>query len=165
VKHILEKAMELAEEVKATSEWHRRMSHESLNQKEQRYNLDHYEVGTKVYFYRPPSILDVVKKTRKAKHIDHYVGPATIVKKIGSRSFQLSFVNPLTGIAQLLQRDAGMIILKKEGWMLEQGDQGPGSDIEVRTSCGGRRRGDSSVMQHGSSMEDIVRSFSLSSSC
>jgi hypothetical protein len=114
VKHILEKAMELAEEVKATSEWHRRMSHESLNQKGQRYNLDHYEVGAKVYFYRPPSILDVAKKTRKAKHIDHYVRPATIVKKIGSRSFQLSFVNPSTGISQLLQRDAGMIILKKE---------------------------------------------------
>ncbi len=67
-----------------------------------------------MYFYQPPSILDVVKKTRKAKHIDHYVGPATIVKKIGSRSFQLSFVNPITGVAQLLQRDAGMIILKKE---------------------------------------------------
>ena len=114
VKHILEKAIELAEEVKATSEWHRRMSHESLNQKGQRYNLDHYVVGAKVYFYRPPSILDVVKKTRKAKHIDHYVGPATIIKKIGSRSFSLSFINPLTGIEQLLQRDAGMIILKKE---------------------------------------------------
>jgi hypothetical protein len=112
--HILEKAMELAEEVKATSGWHRRMSHESLNQKGQRYNLDHYEVGAKVCFYRPPSILDVAKKTRKAKHIDHYVEPATIVKKIGSRSFQLSFVNPSTGISQLLQRDAGMIILKKE---------------------------------------------------
>ncbi len=56
----------------------------------------------------------MAKKTRKAKHIDHYVGPATIVKKIGSRSFQLSFVNPSTGIAQMLQRDAGMIILKKE---------------------------------------------------
>ncbi len=83
---------------------------ESLNQKGQRYNLDHYEVGAKVYFYRPPSILDVAKKTRKAKHIDHYVGPATIVKKIGSRSFQLSFVNPSTGISQLLQRDAGTII-------------------------------------------------------
>jgi hypothetical protein len=52
VKHILEKAIEIAEEVKATSEWHRRMSHESLNQKGQRYNLDHYVAGAKVYFYR-----------------------------------------------------------------------------------------------------------------
>ena len=54
------------------------------------------------------------KKTRKAKHIDHYVGPATIIKKTGSRSFQISYLNPATGLTQLLQRDAGMIILKKE---------------------------------------------------
>ena len=114
MKHILEKAVEIAEEVKATSEWHRRMTHEGLNQKGQRYNLDHFVNGAKVYFYRPPSVLDVERKTRKAKHIDHYVGPATIVKRIGSRSFQISFTNPLTGVTQLLQRDAGMIILKKE---------------------------------------------------
>ncbi len=55
------------------------------------------------------------RRARRSTYIDHYVGPATIVKKIGSRSFfQLSFVNPSTGITQLLQRDAGMIILKKE---------------------------------------------------
>jgi transposase InsO family protein len=114
VKHILEKAVEISEEVKAVSEWHRRMTHEGLNQKGQKYNLDHFTTGAKVYFYRPPSVLDVEKKTRKAKHIDHYVGPATIVKKIGSRSFQISFFNPTTGTTQLLQRDAGMIILKKE---------------------------------------------------
>jgi hypothetical protein len=85
------------------------------HQKGQRYNLDHFGDGAKVYFYRSPSVLDVVeKKTRKAKHIDHYVGPATIVKKISSSSFQISFVNPLTGATQLLQRDAGMSILEKE---------------------------------------------------
>ncbi len=114
MKHILEKAVKIADEVKATSEWHRRMTHEGLNQKVQRYNLDHFVDGAKVYFYRPPSVLEVEKRTRKVKHIDHYVGPATIVKKIGSRSFQISFTNPLTGETQLLQRDAGMIILKKK---------------------------------------------------
>jgi hypothetical protein len=103
MKHILEKTVEIAKEVKATSEWHRRMTHKDLNQKGQCYNLDHFVGGAKVYFYRPPNVLDVEKKTRKAKHIDHYVGPATIVKKIGSRSFQISFVNPLTGATQLLQ--------------------------------------------------------------
>jgi hypothetical protein len=41
-----------------------------------------WKIGAKVYFYRPPSVLNVVKKTRKAKHIDHYVGPVVIVKKI-----------------------------------------------------------------------------------
>jgi hypothetical protein len=116
VKHNLEKAVEIAEEVKAVSEWHRRMTHEGLNQKGQRYNMDHLVEGAKVYFYRPPSVLDLVKKTRKAKYIDHYVGPAVIVKKIGSRSFQISYTNPLTDTTQLLQRDADMIILKKE-WL------------------------------------------------
>jgi hypothetical protein len=108
--------VEVAEEVKAVSEWHHRMTHEGLDQKEQRYNMDHLVEGAKVYFYRPPSVLDVVKKTRKVKHIDHYVGPAVIIKKIGSRSFQISYTNPLTGTTQLLQRDAGMIILTKE-WL------------------------------------------------
>ncbi len=74
MKHILEKAVEIADEVKATSEWHPRMTHEGLNQKGQRYNLDHFMDGAKVYFYRPPSVLDVERKTRKAKHIEHYVG-------------------------------------------------------------------------------------------
>ena len=67
--------------------------------------------GDKVYFYRPSSILEVEKRARKAKHLDHYVGPATIVKRIGNRSFRISFFNPSTGITQLLQRDGGMIIL------------------------------------------------------
>jgi hypothetical protein len=114
VKHILEKAVEIAEEVKATSEWHRRMTHERINQKGQRYNLDHFVDGAKVHFYTAPSVLDVEKRTRKAEHIDHYVRPATIIKGIGSRSFQISFSNPSTGTTQLLQRDAGMIILKKK---------------------------------------------------
>ncbi len=66
VKHILEKAVEIAEEVKATSEWHRRMTHEGLNQKGQRYNLDHFVDGAKVYFYRPPSVLDVESETHRS---------------------------------------------------------------------------------------------------
>jgi hypothetical protein len=136
----LEKAIKIAEEVKATSEWHRRMTHESLNQKGRRYNLDHHVPGAKVYFYRPPSVLDVAKKTRKAKHIDHYVGPATIVKKIGSRSFQLSFVNPSTGATQLLQkRDAGMIILKKE-WRAPSQDPAEVKSDPVRHQVGMKPR-------------------------
>jgi hypothetical protein len=113
VKHILEKAVEIAEDVKATSEWHRRMTHERLNQKGQHYNLDHFVNGAKVHFYTAPSVLDVEKRTRKAEYIDHYVRPATIIKRISSRSFQISFSNPSTATTQL-QRDAGMIILKKE---------------------------------------------------
>jgi hypothetical protein len=50
--------------------WHRRMTHERLNQKGQRYNLDHCVDGAKVHFYTTPSVLDVEKRTRKAEHIE-----------------------------------------------------------------------------------------------
>jgi hypothetical protein len=124
--------VEIAEEVKAT---HRTMTHERRNQKGQRYNLDHFEDGNnKVYFYRPPSVLEVEKRTRKAKHIDHYVGPATIVKRIGNRSFQISFFDPSTGTTQLIQRDVGMIILKKEWIALSSDPLQIGSSDETPTS-------------------------------
>ncbi len=80
--------VEIAEEVKAT---HRTMAHERRSKEGQRYNLDHFDDGiNKVYLYRLPSVLEVGKRARKAKHIDHYVGPAAIVKRIGNRSFQIS---------------------------------------------------------------------------
>jgi hypothetical protein len=41
----LREVEEITEEVKTTSEWHRRMTHEGLNQKGQRYNLDHFVDG------------------------------------------------------------------------------------------------------------------------
>jgi hypothetical protein len=124
--------VEIAEEVKAT---HRTMTHERRNQKGQRYNLDHFEdENNKVYFYRPPSVLEVEKRTRKAKHIDHYVGPATIVKRIGNRSFQISFFDPSTGTTQLIQRDVGMIILKKEWIALSSDPLQIGSSDETPTS-------------------------------
>jgi hypothetical protein len=50
VNHILEKVVEIAEEVESISEWHRRMTHKGLNQKGQRYNMDNLVEGAKVYF-------------------------------------------------------------------------------------------------------------------
>ena len=123
--------MEIAEEVKAT---HRTMAHERRNKEGQRYNLDHFDDGiNKVYLYRLPSVLEVEKRTRKAKHIDHYVGPAAIVKRIGNRSFQISFFDPSAGTTQLLQRDAGMIILKKEWISLSSDPLQIGSSDETPT--------------------------------
>ncbi len=47
---------------------------------------------------------DVKQKGRKAKHLEYYVGPVRITKKIGDR------INK----EQLFQREAGMLIMKKE---------------------------------------------------
>jgi hypothetical protein len=48
MKHISEKAVDIAEEVKSIPEWLRRMTHEGLNQKGQRYNKNHFVEGAKM---------------------------------------------------------------------------------------------------------------------
>ncbi len=101
------------------------MSHENLNQKGQRAAVQSGPLccGSQGVPLSTTEHLECGKEDVqgcKAKHIDHYVGPATITKKIDSRSFQLSFVNPSTGTTQLVQRDVGMIILKKEWHALTQ---------------------------------------------
>ncbi len=113
-KSILGLAMELVTEVWSITEWHRRMTHEHLNQSGRVINLDKLTVGTEVYFYKPPTVQDVKQKGRKAKHLEHYVGPARITKKIGDGSFQIAYRHPDSNKEQLFQREAGMLILKKE---------------------------------------------------
>ena len=73
-------------------------------------NLEDYKEGTKVSFYKPPSALEAEKKGRKAKHMDHYVGPATILKKVGTRSFLIEYKNS-DGKIRTFQRDASMLSL------------------------------------------------------
>jgi hypothetical protein len=89
IKEQLELAVRMAEVVRATlSEWHRRMTSENLSQSEQTVNLEKYVIGHNAYFYKPPSMNETVTRGRRAKHIDHYVGPGTIIKHLGTRSIR-----------------------------------------------------------------------------
>ena len=45
-----------------------------MNQSGQPVDMTKYPVGTKVFFYRPPSKQEADSKGRRAKHTDHYVG-------------------------------------------------------------------------------------------
>ncbi len=82
----LELSVQMAEVSRSVSEWHRRMTAEKLNQSGQPVDMSKYPIGTKVFFYRPPSKQEADIKGRRAKHIDHYVGPARVTKHIGTRS-------------------------------------------------------------------------------
>ena len=66
-----------------------------------------YVIGQKAYFYKPPSMKDTITRGRRAKHIDHYVGPRIIAKHLGTRSIVIRYKE------KDFQRDAGMIMLKK----------------------------------------------------
>jgi hypothetical protein len=77
-KKVLEFATRMATIAQAHSEWHRRMTSEKLNQANRPFDDSQLQVGMKVYFYKPPSQQEVSDKGRKAKHLAHYHGPATV---------------------------------------------------------------------------------------
>ena len=110
IKDLIELAMRMVDVAKATSEWHRRMTSDNLSQNGKKINLEDYRIGSEVYFYKPPTALESEKKGRKAKHMDHYAGPAKIIKQIGKRSFLIEFMNA-KGKSKVFQRDAGMLSL------------------------------------------------------
>jgi hypothetical protein len=112
VKDQFELAMKMAEVTRSTSEWHRRMTSENLSQFGQLVNLAHMPIGAEAYIYKPPSQQEAINKGRRAKHIDHHIGPGRIVRRIGTRSVVVS-IKDCNNVDREYQRDAGMVLLKK----------------------------------------------------
>ena len=83
------------------------MTSENLSQSGYAVNLSDYPVGVEAYLYKPPTMAETIARGRRAKHIDHYIGPGIITKHIGTRSMVIT----LNG--REFQRDAGMIMLEK----------------------------------------------------
>ena len=103
-KGVLQLTERLTDEANKQSQWHKRMTASRLNQSGKKIEDHLLENGASVYFYRPPNREEVIRRGRKTKHIGHYVGPATIVEKIGERQYAMTYKNkPFT-------RDVGMII-------------------------------------------------------
>jgi hypothetical protein len=86
------------------------MSSNRLSQNGKKINYETLKPGAKVYFYKPPSAQEIAKRGRKVKHLDHYTGPATILRSIGTRSFVVQYTDD-TGTTRIYQRDASMISL------------------------------------------------------
>jgi hypothetical protein len=113
VKDQFELAMRITEEVaRSVLEWHRRMTPENFSQTGQLVNLSNMPIGSEAYIYKPPSQQDVIRKGRRVKHIEHYIGPGRIVRHIGTRSVVVVIKND-NNISKEYQRDAGMVLLKK----------------------------------------------------
>jgi hypothetical protein len=83
------------------------MTSEKLNMTGRKLAVDLLQSKAKVYFYKPPSQQEAARLGRKAKHCQHYHGPAEIVRKIGTQSYVLSYQG------RTYQRDQGMIIPAK----------------------------------------------------
>jgi hypothetical protein len=103
-------AERLAEDAQHQSQWHKRMNAHNLNQSGRVISL---QPGDKVFFYKPPSQLEVQQRRRKAKHLMHYQGPATIIGSITGRKRQYEFEHS----GKRYERDISMLI--PEQTMLE----------------------------------------------
>jgi hypothetical protein len=56
------KTVRMAEVVRSTSEWHRRVTSENLSQSGHAVNLSKCPIGIKVYLYKPPSMSETITK-------------------------------------------------------------------------------------------------------
>jgi hypothetical protein len=91
----------------------------------------HLLIGDKVYFYRPPTQQEVIKRTRKAKHLAHYHGPATILSNVDERERQYN----VECQGKIFKRHIGMLIPEK--WMHHAGtrDYDPTMEGLARSSA------------------------------
>ena len=83
------------------------MTAENLSQSGYVVDLTKYTVGRNAFIYKPPTQAETIARGRKAKHIDHYVGPGIITSHLGTRSMVIR----MNG--RDFQRDAGMVLLEK----------------------------------------------------
>jgi hypothetical protein len=103
-KAMLELSMRLALEATKESEWHRRMTNKKLNQTGRKIAVDLLKLKSDVYFYKPPTQQETERLGRRAKHCQHYHGPAKVVKKLGHHSYAIEYKG------RTFQRDQGMLI-------------------------------------------------------
>jgi len=103
-KNVVELATRFASDAVRQSEWHRKMTAEARNQSGKPIDNALLKEGMEVYFYKPPSQSEALSKGRKIKHLQHYHGPAVIVKKIRTRSYEISYNG------KSFKRDAGMLV-------------------------------------------------------
>ena len=84
------------------------MNAQALNQAGEK-TPPHPQIGDRVYFYRPSTQQEVIKRTRKAKHLAHYHGPATILSNVDGRERQYN----IEYLGKVFKRDIGMLIPEK----------------------------------------------------
>ena len=85
---VLKLAERLATEAQSHSQWHKRMNAHNLNQSGAKVEDKGLNSGDQVYFYKPPTQQEIARRGRKAKHLAHYHGPATVRGKVDGRDRQ-----------------------------------------------------------------------------
>jgi hypothetical protein len=82
------------------------MNSHNLNQSGAKVEEKGLSPGDRVYFYRPPTQQEIARRGRKAKHLAHYHGPATVQDKVEGRDRQYR----ITYGGKQFKRDISMLI-------------------------------------------------------
>jgi hypothetical protein len=85
---VLKLAERLATEAQRHSQRHKRMNAHNLNQSGAKVEDKGLNSGDRVYFYKPPTQHEITRRGRKAKHLTHYHGPATVRGQVEGRDRQ-----------------------------------------------------------------------------
>jgi len=130
-------AERLASEAQRQSQWHKRMNAHGLNQAGDK-TPPHLQIGDRVYFYRPPTQQEVISRTRKAKHLAHYHGPASILSNVDGRERQYN----LEYQGKVFKRDIGMLIPEKRMHDAGTRDYDPTMEGLAKTNAKAYSKGD-----------------------
>jgi hypothetical protein len=106
---VLKLAERLAAEAQSHSQWHKRMNAHNLNQSGAKVEDKGLNTGDQVYFYKPPTQQEIARRGRKAKHLAHYHGPATVRGKVDGRDRQYHIEYD----GKAFKRDISMLIPEK----------------------------------------------------
>ena len=111
-KKVLELSSRYAKIAQMHSEWHRRMTAEKLNQSGKKVDEHLLKPGMDVYFYRPPTQGETLRRDRIKKHLYHYHGPAKVVRRLRDRQYEIEHLDGKT--RKRFPRDASMLIPAKD---------------------------------------------------
>jgi hypothetical protein len=108
---VLELATRLAAVAQQNTEWHRHMTSEKLNQAGKPISKVEIPPGSKVYFFKPPTQAQALETGRMVKHLNHYCGPATVVRRVPDRirNYEISYKDG-SGKTTTFFRDIAMIV-------------------------------------------------------
>jgi hypothetical protein len=103
------------------------MTSEKLNQANRPFDDSQLQPGMKVYLYKPPSQQEVSTKGRKAKHLAHYHGPATVTAIPRRRQLELQYEG------KAFNRDISLVIPAKDFGNLDEDSFDPVTTETVAT--------------------------------
>jgi hypothetical protein len=126
---VLKLAERLAAEAQSHSQWHKRMNAHNLNQSGAKVEDKGLNVGDQVYFYKPPTQQEIARRGRKAKHLAHYHGPATVRGKVNGRDRQYRIEYD----GKDFKRDISMLIPEKRIKSIDVNCHDPTAETPVQS--------------------------------